>query len=117
MNNETPDSPLFSFTNMSDVLNAIQGLHSSHGRILIATTNHFDRLDEALIRSGRFNLKTKIDYADNYVASQFVERFFPDNKLPEGFQVRPNMPSSDIEKEVLDNLDSFDNFVQAIAGE
>ena len=117
LNNETPDSPLFSFTNMSDVLNAIQGLHSSHGRILIATTNHFDRLDEALIRSGRFNLKTKIDYADNYVASQFVERFFPDNKLPEGFQVRPNMPSSDIEKEVLDNLDSFDNFVQAIAGE
>ena len=35
------------------VLNAIDGVGSHEGQILIMTTNHITRLDEALIRPGR----------------------------------------------------------------
>lgn len=107
----------FSFTSMSDVLNAIQGLHTSHGRILIATTNHFEKLDEALVRSGRFNLKIEIGYADNSVIHQFVDRFFPEETVPSNFNVKSNTPSSDIEKAVLENLDNFDNFIKEVSNE
>ena len=51
---------IFSFTNLSDILNSIDGLISNHGRILIATTNHKDNLDKALIRDGRFDLKIEL---------------------------------------------------------
>ena len=38
------------------LLNVIDGLFSSHGRILIMTTNHPEILDSALIRPGRIDL-------------------------------------------------------------
>ncbi|KAJ4405040.1 hypothetical protein N0V82_010384 [Gnomoniopsis sp. IMI 355080] len=38
---------------LSGLLNAIDGVGASEGRILIMTTNHIESLDEALIRTGR----------------------------------------------------------------
>ncbi|KUI72952.1 putative mitochondrial chaperone BCS1-B [Cytospora mali] len=38
---------------LSGLLNAIDGVAASEGRILIMTTNHIELLDEALIRTGR----------------------------------------------------------------
>ncbi|KAJ0114406.1 hypothetical protein J7T55_010795 [Diaporthe amygdali] len=38
---------------LSGLLNAIDGVAASEGRILIMTTNHIENLDEALIRTGR----------------------------------------------------------------
>ena len=38
----------------SGLLNAIDGVTSTEGRILFMTTNHVDRLDPALIRPGNF---------------------------------------------------------------
>lgn len=39
--------------NLSYLLNTMDGLHESHGRIVIFTTNYKNRLDPALIRAGR----------------------------------------------------------------
>ncbi|KIM96235.1 hypothetical protein OIDMADRAFT_78270, partial [Oidiodendron maius Zn] len=38
---------------LSSILNVIDGVGSQEGRILIMTTNHITRLDEAIIRPGR----------------------------------------------------------------
>ncbi|KAF8422729.1 P-loop containing nucleoside triphosphate hydrolase protein [Tirmania nivea] len=48
----------------SGLLNAIDGVASKEGRALIMTTNHRERLDEALIRPGRVDLQIKFAYAD-----------------------------------------------------
>lgn len=40
---------------LSGLLNAIDGIGASEGRITIATTNHVTRLDPALIRPGRMD--------------------------------------------------------------
>lgn len=45
---------------LSTILNVCDGMLSRDGQIIIVTTNHIERLDPALIRSGRFN--TKIEF-------------------------------------------------------
>ncbi|TGZ83688.1 P-loop containing nucleoside triphosphate hydrolase protein [Ascodesmis nigricans] len=48
----------------SGLLNAIDGVASHEGRILIMTTNHRERLDAALIRPGRVDMEIKLGFAD-----------------------------------------------------
>jgi len=50
---------------LSYLLNVIDGVGSQEGRILIMTTNHITRLDEALIRPGRVDKKVELGLADN----------------------------------------------------
>lgn len=64
----------------SGVLNAINGVNDSHGRILIITTNHAEKLDPALIRPGRIDRVITIDYADKHQASGLFKKFFNENK-------------------------------------
>jgi mitochondrial chaperone BCS1 len=49
---------------LSALLNVIDGVASQEGRVLIMTTNHIEKLDEALIRPGRVDMKVKFDLAD-----------------------------------------------------
>jgi SpoVK/Ycf46/Vps4 family AAA+-type ATPase len=43
--------------NLSNLLNIIDGLNESSDRIIIVTSNHPEKLDKALIRSGRIDIK------------------------------------------------------------
>lgn len=61
-----------STVSFSALLNAIDGVGASEGRILIITTNHVDRLDKALIRPGRTDLRFSFGDA---IASQARELF------------------------------------------
>jgi chaperone BCS1 len=69
-------SDIFSIVNFSDVLNVIDGVCSAHGRILISTTNHIEKLDPALIRPGRIDLKVELGYVNSEIFNQFSKRFF-----------------------------------------
>lgn len=99
------------FTNFSDVLNAIDGVTVSHGRILIATTNYVDKLDPALLRPGRFDLKVEIGYADNYAIRQFFERFFEGRSFPEGYQIRDGVTPAELQHAAIENIDDPDSFL------
>ena len=70
---------------LSALLNAIDGVGSQEGRILIMTTNHISRLDDALIRPGRVDKKVELGLADNkMIADLFCFIFKPmdDAALP-----------------------------------
>ena len=54
---------------ISTLLNVLDGLASSKGRVLIMTTNYIKRLDEALIRPGRVDKKFKLHLADDNIIS------------------------------------------------
>jgi chaperone BCS1 len=54
---------------------------TAHGRILIATTNHVEKLDPALVRAGRIDLKLEIGFVNNEILKGFIDNFFPENKL------------------------------------
>jgi ATP-dependent 26S proteasome regulatory subunit len=61
---------------LSGLLNVIDGVFSSHGRILIMTTNHPEILDDALIRPGRIDCKFLFDECDKEQIGKLYEMFF-----------------------------------------
>ena len=66
---------------LSGLLNAIDGVFSADGRILIMTTNHPEVLDEALIRPGRIDCKYLFDNCDSNQIKDLFKIFF--NKNPD----------------------------------
>lgn len=62
---------------LSGLLNAIDGASSSEERIIFMTTNYIDRLDAALIRPGRVDIKKYIGYASDDQICRAFDRFFP----------------------------------------
>ncbi|EAW14239.1 BCS1 and AAA domain-containing protein [Aspergillus clavatus NRRL 1] len=49
---------------LSALLNVIDGVAASEGRVLIMTTNHAEKLDPALLRPGRVDMSIEFGYAD-----------------------------------------------------
>jgi hypothetical protein len=61
---------------LSCILNTIDGILESYGRILIITTNFVDRLDEALIRPGRIDMKVDFTKCTEEMYRDIIETFF-----------------------------------------
>jgi chaperone BCS1 len=62
----------------SGLLNALDGVAAGEERIAFLTTNHIERLDEALIRPGRVDMTVRIGEASRYQAGKMWERFYGD---------------------------------------
>lgn len=105
----------FSFSNLSDILNSLDGITVCHGRILIATTNHKEKLSKALLRDGRFDLKIEIGYADNDIVKQFINNYYPDFKIPKDFNIKNKISSAKIENLILKNLNNPTNVLKLIS--
>lgn len=60
---------------LSGLLNGLDGVATPHGLITIMTTNHYENLDEALIRPGRVDMQEEIGYLDNYQAQEICRQF------------------------------------------
>lgn len=56
-------------------LNLLQGTLTKDGSIVIATTNHLEKLDPAFYRIGRFDVKINMKKCDHYQISQIYEKF------------------------------------------
>ncbi|KAI8072563.1 hypothetical protein BC940DRAFT_316699 [Gongronella butleri] len=67
-----------SFDNLSHsgMLNALDGLNSSDGTIVILTANDVNKIEPALLRPGRMDMKLKLDYAVHSQMKQMYRRFF-----------------------------------------
>lgn len=62
---------------LSGFLNALDGLSSNNGIITILTTNFIDKLDDALIRKGRVDLRIELTPSPD-LYGQMYDRFFPE---------------------------------------
>lgn len=60
----------------SGLLNAIDGVAAQEGKVLFMTTNHLDRLDEALVRPGRVDVRGYFGLASQPCARQLFLRFY-----------------------------------------
>jgi len=61
----------------SGLLNAIDGVASQEGRLFFMTTNHIEKLDPALIRPGRCDVKMELKHASKLQIVSMFLRFFP----------------------------------------
>lgn len=65
----------------SGLLNALDGVTSSEGRILIMTTNHASRLDPALVRPGRVDVREEFTHCTEEQLSCMYQRFYPQHHV------------------------------------
>lgn len=65
-----------STSGMGQLLNSLDGVNAPQDTIYIFTTNHIERLDPALIRPGRIDLKICIDNISLEALSQFTNKFY-----------------------------------------
>lgn len=61
------DLGLHKKASLSGLLNVIDGVTSSEGRVLVMTTNHLENLDEALVRPGRIDQKIELGLTDREI--------------------------------------------------
>lgn len=70
----------------SGLLNALDGVCNPEGQVFILTTNHIERLDPALIRPGRVDLRVHFTPATRQQVGQLFCHFYPnDRKLAQQF--------------------------------
>lgn len=61
---------------LSGLLNALDGVASQEDRVLIMTTNHPKKLDHALTRPGRVDLKVEFQLADRAITKEIYHFMF-----------------------------------------
>ncbi len=67
---------------LNQLLAELSGFDDERKIIVLAATNYPDRLDEALLRSGRFGRQITINYPDNQERLNLVKYYFDKIKLP-----------------------------------
>ena len=67
----------------SGLLNALDGVASSEARIIFMTTNHFSRLDPALIRPGRVDVREFLGDAVGEQAQRLCSKFYATSETVE----------------------------------
>lgn len=61
---------------LATLLNVLDGVRETPGRIIILSTNHPERLDPALLRPGRFDLLIHFKKHDRPILKQHVREFY-----------------------------------------
>merc|ERR1719412_2970697 len=68
--------------------NAVDGIGEHRGTVFVMTTNFIDRLDSALIRAGRVDMKVEFKHADDYQLAEYFKWFYDDD-LEEAARLSP----------------------------
>jgi chaperone BCS1 len=63
---------------LSGLLNVLDGFYAPTGVLFVMTTNHVEKLDQALLRPGRIDYKLYLGKASDYQKVELYRRFFPD---------------------------------------
>ena len=86
----TPDTD--TNTNLSYLLNMLDGINECSGRIIIMTSNKPNELDKALIRPGRIDIKIHFDKCTRYDLMRMINLFwdkdFNENELLEELDMK-----------------------------
>jgi len=63
---------------MSGLLLALDGPANKDGPVVVATTNRYEKLDNALKRPGRFNHHIKLDWSNEEQQKTLFKKYYPD---------------------------------------
>lgn len=86
----------------SSFLNCLDGAFYKHGLITIITTNHIEKLDEALLRTGRINVCIEIPKPSFREINEYYETFF---SIPLNITGDFSLKMSDVQEICLKNMD------------
>lgn len=86
---------------LGGVLNAIDGVAESDGRVLVITTNMREKLDPALLRPGRIDLQLELGLMSPPMFRAAFKNFFPDSVIPGRFEWPVGMTPAEFQQIVL----------------
>lgn len=89
-------------SNLGSLLNALDGLNSVSNVIYIFTTNHIEKLDPALIRPGRIDLRLEIKYVNFETLNKFLD-FHYGKTVKKKFKVRDGITFAELQVMVMQN--------------
>ncbi|GMM32136.1 bifunctional AAA family ATPase chaperone/translocase [Martiniozyma asiatica (nom. inval.)] len=82
---QAKDQGYVSGVTFSGLLNALDGVASAEEVLTFMTTNHPEKLDPALLRPGRIDVKVLINNASDYQIRKMFMRFYDNDQLLEVF--------------------------------
>ena len=106
--NETAN--FLSTLTLSGILNAIDGVCSPEGIVIFFTSNNFDKLDSALVRSGRIDLIEELKPLPPALQWKMLCQFFPELKeknTPGTFALLPSLVACDVQDACLSGYRKF----------
>lgn len=87
-------------SSLAELLNSLDGVNAPSNIIYVFTTNHIEKLDEALIRPGRIDLKMEIGYVCYGTLCQFLQYHY--DRIPdEEFEIKDNVTFATLQIEVM----------------
>ena len=89
---------------LSGLLNAIDGVGAPEGQVLIMTTNHKEKLDDALIRAGRVDLSVKLAWSSRPQARDIFMRMYRRKLKPAVATAGPKCTSCETTPTTEENL-------------
>lgn len=96
---------------LATILNTLDGINATQNVIYIFTTNHIEKLDPALIRPGRIDLKLEIGCVNKETFDQFCK--FHYGKEPH-VDVKPGITFAQLQVEVMKET-SYDELIKFVS--
>jgi mitochondrial chaperone BCS1 len=73
---DIPEKEEYTIITVSELLNALDGVTSVTGVVVIMTTNYPEKIDPAVIRPGRVDYKLHLDYCTDEQAARIFGKFY-----------------------------------------
>jgi len=99
---------------LSGLLNAIDGITSGFGTIVIATTNNINGLDPALTRPGRFDLILHVGYLDQETFQKYMNFLYQTSINMDGYLIKDGITPAQVQVLVKDNKDNYENVLKEV---
>jgi hypothetical protein len=93
---------------LSFLLNLLDGILETPGRILIVTTNHIEKLDKAFIRPGRIDVNLEVGFCTLDMIIDMFNFFYeePCNALFIDFKYNGNITPAELNKSILNHYNN-----------
>lgn len=103
------DSPI----DLAYLLQKLDGLVSAEDRIIIATTNHPDKINPALLRPGRFDIKLCLGYCTHKMVAEILDYYYKGKSGSKHESVYEAVMRVSIPDKVLSPLELMNRAMQA----
>lgn len=92
---------------LSDLLNAIDGVCSGQGNILIITSNHIEKIDKALLRPGRIDKLYEMSYLDQELFEKICLYYYGEQP---SIEVPAKLTAAEAQRIFTENQNDFKAF-------
>lgn len=107
------DSPI----DLAYLLQKLDGLVSAEDRIIIATTNHPDKINPALLRPGRFDIKLCLGNCTQKMVAEILQYYYKDVRVGDKESVYDSVMRAPIPDKMISPLELMNRAMQAMSFE